>query len=412
VLNVWTPAADDGQRPVLVFIHGGAFVSGSGSLPMYHGEAFAARQDLVAVSLNYRLAEGGSLYLGHRDAHYTTSGNTGLLDQIAALHWVRDNIAAFGGDPSNVTVCGQSAGAHAALALMAAPRAAGLFHRAISQSLARLTPLRTIAEAIETTERFFKLVGVQTISELQQVRLDALLAARGQMMRTTPPWRTVWGTLVDNEVIPEQPLAAAAAGRLAPVPLLIGACHDDYQPYPSLLPADVVPQEDGAVVRLFDSLGIDGAHLLRVYREWLGSVAPTEIFVAAMTDTTFRQPSIKIAERHAPHHPTFMYDFRWASPVQNGALGAGHTVDIPFALHTLWTPHTPYHLGDNPPVALADQMHEAWSTFASTGRPAAAALPEWLPYEPGQRSTMALDVQSSLLCDPEQARRLYWEEVA
>jgi para-nitrobenzyl esterase len=379
---------------------------------MYHGEAFAARQGLVAVSLNYRLAEGGSLYLGHLDAHHATSGNTGLLDQIAALHWIQDNIAAFGGDPRNVTICGQSAGAHAVVALMIAPRAAGLFHRAIGQSLARLTPLRTIAEAIETTEHFFALVGVRTISELQQVRLDALLAARGQMMRTTPPWRTVWGTLVDHDVIPEQPLAAAAAGRLAPVPLLIGACHDDYRPYPSLLPADVVPQDEGTVVRLFDSLGIDGTHLVQAYREWLGPVAPTEIFVAAMTDFTFRQPSIKIAERHAYHHPTFMYDFRWASPVQNGALGAGHTVDVPFALHTLWTPHTPYHLGDNPPVVLADQMHEAWSTFASTGRPAAAALPEWLPYEPGQRGTMALDVQPSLLCDPEQDRRLYWAAIA
>jgi para-nitrobenzyl esterase len=105
-----------------------------------------------------------------------------------------------------------------------------------------------------------------------------------------------------------------------------------------------------------------------------------------------------------------MYDFRWVSPVQNGVLGAGHTVDVPFALHTLWTPHTPYHLGDNPPVALADQMHEAWSTFARTGQPAAATLPAWPPYERGQRHTMALDVPSSLLGDPEQARRLFWAE--
>lgn len=298
------------------------------------------------------------------------------------------------------------------LALMAAPRAAGLFQRAISQSLACLTPLRTIDEAIETSARSFTCAVVQTISELQQEHLDALLAARGQMMRTTPLWRTVWGTLVDHDVIPEQPLAAATAGRLAPVPLLIGACHDDYRPYPSILPADVVPQDEGAVVRLFDNLGIDGMHLLRVYREWLGPVVPTELFIAAMTDYTYRQPSIAIAERHALHHPTFMYDFWWASPVQNGTLGAGHTVDVPFALHTLWTPHTPYHLGENPPVALADQMHEAWSTFARTGRPAAATLPAWPPYEPGQRSTMALDVQSSLLGDPEQARRLYWAEAS
>jgi carboxylesterase type B len=130
-----------------------------------------------------------------------------------------------------------------------------------------------------------------------------------------------------------------------------------------------------------------------------------------MGDYTYRQPAIKFAEQHAPYQPTFMYDFMWTSPVQHGTLGAGHTVDIPFALHTLWTPHTPYHLGDNPPVALADQMHEAWSTFARTGHPTAAAMPVWPPYDASQRATMALDVQSSVLSDPESARRLYWAEV-
>jgi para-nitrobenzyl esterase len=378
---------------------------------MYHGEAFAVRHGLVAVTLNYRLAEGSSLYLGHLDTRYATSGNTGLLDVIAALEWIRDNIAAFGGDPRNVTICGQSAGGHLVLALMTAPRARGLFHRAISMSLARLTPLRTIAEAIETTGRFLSLVGAQTVEALQQLPLETLLAARGQTMRTTPPWQTPWGTLLDNVVLPEQPLAAAAAGRLAPVPLLIGACREDYRPYPSILPPDAVPQDEAAVARLFDSLGIDGAHLVRVYHALQGPVTPTEIFVAAMGDYTFRQPAITFAEQHAPHQPTFMYDFMWASPVQHGALGAGHTVDIPFALHTLWTPHTPYHLGENPPVALADLMHEAWSTFARTGCPAAVAMPAWPPYTAGQRATMALDVQSTVLCDPQDARRLYWTEV-
>jgi para-nitrobenzyl esterase len=410
LLNVWTPATDAEPRPVVVFMHGGAFVSGSGSLPMYHGEAFAARHGLVAVTLNYRLAEGGSLYLGHLDADYASSGNTALLDVIAALEWIRDNIDAFGGDPGNVTICGQSAGGHLVLALMTAPRARGLLHRAISMSMARLAPLRTIAEAIETSERFLVLVGVQTVEELQQLPLEALLAARGQTMRTTPPWQTPWGTLLDN-VDPEQPLDAAAAGRLAPVPLLIGACRDDYRPYPSILPPDTVPQDEAAVARCFDSLGIDGAHLVRMYSELREPLTPTEIFVAAMGDYAFRQPAIKFAERHAPYQPTFMYDFMWASPVQHGTLGAGHTVDIPFALHTLWTPHTPYHLGDHPSEALADQMHEAWSTFARTGHPAAAAMPAWPSYDSGQRATMTLDVQSTVLCDPESARRLYWAEV-
>jgi para-nitrobenzyl esterase len=132
--------------------------------------------------------------------------------------------------------------------------------------------------------------------------------------------------------------------------------------------------------------------------------------VEAMTDYRFRQPSIHLAARHALYHPTFMYEFMWASPVQNGTLGSGHTVDIPFAWHTLWTPSTPYHLGDDPPTVLADLMHEAWSAFARSGRPTAARLPTWPPYEPQQRATMALDTQPVLLTDPEQARRRYWAE--
>jgi para-nitrobenzyl esterase len=409
-LNIWTPAVDDHPRPVLVFMHGGAFVSGSGSLPMYHGTSFATRHDLVAVTLNYRLAESGSLYLGHLDPEFATSGNTGLLDQIAALHWVRDNIAAFGGDPNNVTICGQSAGGHAVLALMTSPHATGLFHRAISQSLARLTPLRTRPDAIETTERLMSHADVRTIEALQRLDLETLLSARRHVMLTTPSWLTPWGTLVDDEIILEQPLAAAAAGRLAPIPLLIGACHDDYQPYPHVLPPDSVPQDEGALIQHFDRLDLDSASLVQAYREWLGPVAPVALFVAAMSDFTFCQPAIHVAERHAAHHAVYAYDFRWASPVQDGAMGAGHTVDIPFAMHTLWTPHTPYHLGDHPPVSLADQMHEAWSTFARTGQPSASGLPDWPRYDATQRLTMALDTTSSVQRDPQPERRLYWAE--
>jgi carboxylesterase type B len=134
------------------------------------------------------------------------------------------------------------------------------------------------------------------------------------------------------------------------------------------------------------------------------------LFVAAMSDFTFCQPAIHVAERHAAHHAVYAYDFRWASPVQDGAIGAGHTVDIPFAMHTLWTPHTPYHLGDHPPVSLADQMHEAWSAFARTGQPSASGLPDWPQYDATQRLTLALDIASSIQRDPQTERRLYWAE--
>jgi para-nitrobenzyl esterase len=407
-LNVWTPAADDGQRPVLIFVHGGAWVSGSGSLPMYRGESFAARHDIVAVSINYRLAEGGGLYLGHRDAEFATSGNTALLDQIAALTWVRDHITAFGGDPANVTLCGQSAGSNATAALMAAPRAAGLFHRALCQSPSYF--VRTRDDAIETTEYFFEILGVQNIEELQHLPLETLLAARGQLMRerAKPPRLSVWGAVLDDAVLPVHPLHAAAEGTLAAVPLLIGACHDDYRPYLHLMPPGTVPQDDAAVTAFFDMLGIDGSRTVQLYREQLGNVSAADLFAAAMTDYRFRQPAIALAKRHAIHHPTFMYDFMWASPVLDGALGAGHTVDIPFALHTLYTPCTPYHLGDDPPEVLANHMHAAWSAFACTGRPAADGLPAWPLYTPETRATMTLDVTSTVVHDPQAAQRAYW----
>ena len=407
-LNVWTPAADGQRRPVLVFMHGGAWVSGAGSFPLYHGEAFATRYDAVFVSLNYRLAEAGGLYLGHRDASLSASGNTALLDHIAALSWVRDHIAAFGGDANNVTLCGQSAGANATAALMASPRATGLFQRAICQSPSYF--VRTLDDATATTEHYLDMLRVNTIGDLQRLPIETLLAARGQLMRTLaqPPRLSVWGAVIDDDVLPRHPLDAAAAGALAPVPLLIGACHDDYRPYLHLMSPGTVPQDDAAVSHFFDQLGIDGARTVARYRACYGGIHATDLFAAAMTDYRFRQPAIALAEQHAPHQPTFVYDFMWASPVLNGALGAGHTVDIPFAFDNLWTPCTPYQLGDDPPVALAEAMSAAWYAFMRTGQPEAETLPAWPPYDWDSRAVMALDTASSLLTDPAPEQRVYW----
>ncbi len=407
-LNVWTPAADDQRRPVLVFIHGGAWVSGAGSFPLYHGEAFATRHDAVFVSLNYRLAEAGGLYLGHREPGLSASGNTALLDQIAALRWVRDHIAGFGGDADNVTLCGQSAGANATAVLMTSPRAAGLFQRAICQSPSYF--VRTVEDATETTERYLNLLGVKNIGDLQRLPIETLLAARGPLMRALaqPPRLSVWGAVMDDDVLPRHPLDAASAGALAPVPLLIGACHEDYRPYLHLMPPGTVPQDDAAVRQFFDQLGIDGARTVALYREIDDGIASADLFAAAMTDYRFCQPAIALAERHAPHQPTFVYDFMWASPVSNGALGAGHTVDVPFAFDNLWTPCTPYQLGDDPPVALAETMSAAWYAFMRSGQPGGDRLPAWPRYDRDTRATMALDTTSSLLTDPAPDQRRYW----
>ncbi|MEM7113318.1 MAG: carboxylesterase family protein [Chloroflexota bacterium] len=406
-LNVWTPSTEPANHPVIVYIHGGASISGSGSMPLYHGASFAERHDIVFVTINYRLAELGSLYLGHLDPAYATSGNTALLDMIAALAWVRDNIAAFGGDPSNVTIWGQSAGARAVVSLMAAAQAAGLYHRVICHSVASITPLRSMADAIATTERFFQVAGIRQVADLQTTPIEKLLVIRKEVMQVAPPARTVWGMMVDDEILFEQPLTAVSAARVPSVPLLVGACADDYRPYLAVLPASTIPKEETAVIHHFNRLGLDGTRLVQFYRDLLGDVAATEIFCEAMADYTFRQPTLKLAERHAPHAPTYLFDFDWASPVQGGTLGAGHTVELPFAFHNLWTRTTPYQLGDNPPLALADQMHAAWSHFAHTGKP---SLAEWSTYDLDERATMVFGEETAVSHDPRSQQRQFWTD--
>jgi para-nitrobenzyl esterase len=162
------------------------------------------------------------------------------------------------------------------------------------------------------------------------------------------------------------------------------------------------------VSQFFDQLGVDGARTVTLYRESHGGMASADLFAAAMTDYRFRQPALALAERHAPYQPTFVYDFMWASPVLNGALGAGHTVDIPFAFDNLWTPCTPYQLGDNPPVALAEAMSAAWHAFMLSGQPGVESLPAWPPYHQDSRAVMGLDTASSLLTDPASEQRTYW----
>ena len=290
-LNIWTPNIDQEKRPVIVYLHGGAWITGSGSMPLYHGVSFAEKHGLVAVTLNYRLAELGNLYLGHLDPAFAASGNHALLDQIAALEWIRDNIAAFGGDPDNVTLFGESAGAHYVLAHMTTPQSKPLFHHAISHSAASLAPLRTIDEAIKTSERFFALAGIQTIAELEALSTEQLLTARLATMQAIASRRTIWGALVDEVIIPEQPFEAAAAGRLASIPLLIGDCGEDFRPFFSVIPQEKHPQNNGQLIQHLTSLGVDGEATLQLYQELLSTKSVPEIYIAAMTDY-YRQTSI------------------------------------------------------------------------------------------------------------------------
>ncbi|MGV9270629.1 carboxylesterase/lipase family protein [Kitasatospora sp. NPDC003701] len=408
-LNVWAPdPAPAALRPVMVWLHGGAFTNGSGSLPMYDGTAFA-RDGVVLVTLNYRLGAEGFLHLPG------TVPNRGLLDQIAALGWVRDNIAAFGGDPGNVTVFGQSAGAMSIAALPAVERGRGLFHRAILQSGAahHTHGLRT-ADLVR--ERLAELLGVEpTLEAIGALPADALVTAQQRLRAavTADPDPDRWGEValnlmpfepvVDGEVLPRDPLAAVRAGAAADIDLMVGTTTEEFHLY--LAPTgllDALPE--AALPALVARYGLPPEAVAR-YRADRPGASPGEVLSAVATDWFYRIPAVRLAEAHARHRPdaTHVYEFAWRSPAFDGRLGACHAVDVPFVFDALGAPALAPLLGDRAPQRLADAVRRAWIAFATDGRPG------WPAYTPHDRVTRIFDTHPTLVSDPRPHERTLWD---
>jgi para-nitrobenzyl esterase len=413
-LNLWTPEPGRGAMPVMVWIHGGSFKWGSGSCPMYDGAAFA-RDGIVAVSFNYRLFAAGFLHVGDRPG----SGNFGLTDQIAALQWVQENISRFGGDPAQVTVAGQSAGAHSIGELLAAPAARGLFRRAILQSGAAQMHLPAAAaevvgaKVVGELERRFgddALDSVTTndlIATTQAMEAEAVadLAARGigpgpMTMMTGLTTLPVYGT----DVLPEPALAAVEAGTASDVDLLVGCNTDEWAafvPSPEVLEA-AATQTAMVADAVFASAGQTGAEALGAYGE--------ECVVPFGTDMVFRIPAIRLAEaaqRHNPRIYAFQFGFK-------GRLGAAHALELPFVFDTLRMANGEvgeFLFADEPPAELATTVHGAWSNFVKTGSPEHPNLPQWPAYEPTRRATMELDVESRVVDDPGTETRQLWDGI-
>lgn len=265
-LNIWTPAADDAKRPVYVWIHGGAYISGSGSFPLYDGTSFAANGDIVCVGINYRLGERGYLQLGHLDASYAGSGNNALLDQVQALEWVRGNIASFGGDPDQVTVGGQSAGGGAITGLMMMPEAKGLFHRAIIQSISMMS-FREIAAAEETTETFMRAAETPDIAALEAAPIETLLAAQRTTLRSKAPWgKAQFQPVIDGTVLTKDVLPAAGDGDMMDIPVMVGLTTDEWKPFQFFMNPDDVPRTEAAVIAFLTPLRA-------MVRVWLRPIA-------------------------------------------------------------------------------------------------------------------------------------------
>jgi len=407
-LNVWSPRHGNGPLPVMVWIHGGGFIAGSGAAAIHSGATWA-RDGVVYVSINYRLHVDGFMYFD------PDTSNLGLQDQIAALRWVQENIAQFGGDPDNVTVFGQSAGAVSTAHLLSAPSAQGLFRRAIVQSGTTEGAL-SIDEATEITERMAQLLGVKATPEgFAEVSTDALLMAVSNFafMYLSP---ALWGNLsfsispfrpvVGDAVLPDPILAALSHGRSAGIDLLVGATHTEmtFLMQPTGLIPDPPPEW---IVHALSAFGVTEAWVAS-YRSTICPDASAGTTLAAVwSDWAFTLPSIHLAEVHSRQTPsTYLYDFTWASP-SIPDFGAGHALDIPFSAHVIAGFQAAHvsavsPLGDTPPQALADEMHGAFVAFARDGTPG------WGRYDETSRLTKIFDVPSAVVDDPAGPRRALW----
>ncbi len=419
-LNVYTPAADGAKRPVLFWIHGGGFVLGSGSEALYNGAPLAIRGDIVVVAIHYRLGAFGYLYLGaHGGGDWGATANAGQLDQIAALQWVRANIAAFGGDPDNVTVAGESAGSMAAATLLGMPAARGLFRRAILQSGAA-NRIGTVESGAKVTAALLEKLAIseKNAVKIRDVPAEALL--RAQLAVATSGNGMAFAPIVDGTTVPEQPLAAVGQGAARDIELVIGSNRDEMKLFNASVPREAI-DETTLIERLGAVLPRRAAphvhKLVAVYRksrEALGlPAANLDLLDAIQGDEMFRIPSIRLAEAQRPHQPhTFMYLFVFESPARRGALGACHALELPFVFGTLDAPTQDKFAGKGQAVeTLSGQMMDAWIGFVRKGEPGHAGIGAWPAYDATQRATMLFGRRCAVENAPFEAERAAWDGV-
>jgi para-nitrobenzyl esterase len=406
-VNVWTPGTDDARRPIMVWIHGGAFRTGSGASPLYEGTTLAARGDVVVITINYRLGLLG--FLGHpalADGDDQPSANWGLLDCVEALRWVQTHGAAFGGNPDDVTIFGESAGAAAVSLLCAMPAAQGLFHKAAAQSGAPLTS--TMDRAAELAERAAALAGLDDVTQLRGLAVDQVLAVQ-QQVESEGADRT-FVPAVDGATIPVRPGRALHDGSAAGIPLLIGSNVDEWKLWAPADPHSRDLDED----RLRSRLGrtfpaeavsdlIDAVRRARTQRG--ESTAPNDVFYAIESERVFRVPSLRVADLQVAHAPTFVYLFGWGSPAMRGWLGACHGLEIAFVFGNQGRGDVAAFTGSGPEAdALAERMMDAWLAFARTGDPSTPSLP-WPRHDPAARPTMVFDVVTEVQHAPRDEER-------
>ncbi len=411
-LNVWSGDLTDRDCSVFVWIHGGGNVVGSSAQPRFSGEYFVERGGVVVVSINYRLGAFGFLHAPELGA----TGNEALLDQIAALRWVRKEIRKFGGNPDDITVAGQSAGAFDIAQLMAMDAAAGCFDRVLLMS-GSLSPQVPREEAVATAARFAaKFGGFDAMRQVpaQQI-LDYQLELTGGQLGAA----VRFGPVRDGELIRADAADAIGAGtHTKGMPLLIGTARDEWGLWTAMDPA-LQSLDDAGVEKLarrpFGERAPEGVEVYRLARAIRGdSIAPVDLWRAIMTDAMFRIPAIRTAELHCRHTPnnTFMYMFDYASPALDGKLGACHSLDVPFIFGTTGVDDAMKRFcGDTHLVrCLAEVIHDSYVAFLKDGTPANVMF-DWPAYDLAKRSTMRLGMESHLERAPMDKERAFWESL-
>ncbi len=416
-LNIWTPGLDDKKRPVMLWIHGGAFIIGAASQGAYDGFGLCGKGDLVVVTINYRLGALGFIHLNNvTNGTIPATGNEGLLDQIAAIDWVRRNIGRFGGDPENITVFGESAGGMSIGCLLGMPAAKGKFKKAIVESGTANT-VSTLENATQTASRYMDLLGIKVdeAEKLYSIDPDTLMTAQeklSDMLRIEEGRITPFQPVIDGEWMPELPIDAIRKGASSDITVMAGSNLDEFALFNVMNPDMKNLDIKGIYKNLRDHLpGECIQDLISVYggaRTGRGeSTSPAAILTAIQTDLMFGRATRQLLEAQSENNPaTYGYLFDWKSPALDGALGACHTLEIGFVFGIL---EEAFH-GSGPLAdSLADKIQDAWISFAKTGDPGCRSLGKWVPYSIG-RSTMRLGKNCRLEEDPLKEEREVWDK--
>jgi para-nitrobenzyl esterase len=412
-LNVYTPGLDDKKRAVMVWIHGGAFSLGSGSEAMYRSTKLPERGNVVLVTINYRLGALGFLNLDHvTGGTIPSSGNEGLLDQVAALEWVRANIAMFGGEPDNVTIFGESAGGMSVACLMVLPCARGLFHKAIIESAVGAIA-RPLKNSIYTAETFLKAVGFSPndTDTIMGLSPDKILKAQVIVARETDQGEAPCIPVADGKVMPFMPLEAFSKGMAANVPTIVGSNLDEQKLFSLMNPIHHRMDEETLIKLLKRNVREESIRMIidlyKAEKERRNEkVTPFELYSAINTDIMFRNIALHITEAQRDHNiPAYNYLFTWKSPAAGGIFGASHALEVGFVFGTM----DDGFCGTGPDAdRLSDRIQDAWTSFARTANPSCNNMSVWPEYGK-DRNTMVISRDCHIETALYEEERKAWE---